>query len=197
MPGYDDHVGVAKILAVLIGPLIAGATYVLTSDPRLAAIGLFGSGLVVLGGMMPDLDSNSSIPRRRLVAGLTAALVLGIGIVAGRYWEQAVGAAERVLSERLPQVPPELVVASLVAAAVVLVLAKTGDGVQAVLPAHRGLFHELAFWLGIGVALGVGIYVVGSLASLSPTVTLYSAVVLPALLVLGVSGHLVQDGEIV
>ncbi|MDR5655800.1 metal-dependent hydrolase [Halodesulfurarchaeum sp. HSR-GB] len=197
MPGYDEHVGAAKMVAMLVAPLITGLTYVLTEDPWLAAVGLCGSGLVVLGGMAPDLDSNSSIPRRRLVGAVSSLLVLVIGVFVGRYWELLVAVVEGSASDRLPTVPPELLVVLLVAAAVTIVLAKTDDGLQALIPAHRGLLHELAFWVGVGAACGSGLYVLGPVVGLSPTATLYSAIVLPALFLFGVSVHLVQDGEIV
>ncbi|MFB6109421.1 MAG: hypothetical protein ABEJ60_00905 [Halodesulfurarchaeum sp.] len=197
MPGYDEHVGAAKLIAALLAPVLTGLTYYLTADPRLAAIGLVGSTLVVLGGMAPDLDSNSSIPRRRLVRLVSGLLVFSIGGFLGRYWDRLVVTLEGVLTGRLSIVPPEGILLLLAGAAVALVVHKTGDAVQAVLPAHRGLFHELPFWVMVGGTIGAGLFAAGSLLDLPRSVTLYAAVVLPALLVLGVSVHLYQDDEIV
>jgi len=128
MASFRGHLATAAGLGVAYG----GAAYwQLGIDPKLAAI---GAGLTTIGGLLPDLDSDSSVPNRTLfrLAG-AGAVILTFQHILANYYSIMEGAA--------------LLAGAYVAVRYVLAT------VFRSLTVHRGMFHSMPAMLIVGLGL--------------------------------------------
>ncbi len=128
MASYRGHLAFASGLGFIYGGVGASALYM---PPALA---ILGAGVVTIGGLLPDLDSDSGVPVRELF-GLMSALVPLIMM-------------PRLLSLNLP---PEEVILWL---ALMYVGIRYGlSKIFKRLTVHRGMFHSIPAMLIAGLAM--------------------------------------------
>src|SRR6516225_9081611 len=129
MASFRVHLGTAAGLGVIYGGV---AYWRLGTDPKLAAI---AAGLTTIGGLLPDLDSDSSVPNRTLfrLAGL-GAVYLTFQHLLTTYYSILEGAV--------------------ILAGVYLAVRYVLGTVFRFITVHRGMFHSIPA-LGI---VGLGLY---------------------------------------
>lgn len=198
MPGYDAHRRVAETVAPACAAVAGLLVWVLTSDARVAFTGACVAFIaVVIGAQLPDLDSPTSVPRRRLQRLLQVATGLSVLALGVRFWPRIV----TVVVAR-----PGLSVAGssagvfaglwllLTAAFAVFVVPAA---VTRLLPRHRGPLHDARFWLvsigGVVAAVYLlDLSVLGSQSTFRDTVVWTTATGL----LVGIFTHLVADGTL-
>ena len=198
MPGYDEHRRRAEIVAAVVAPALAVAVWLWTGRVLLtvAAAGLCFVAITV-GNLLPDVDSPTSVPRRRLVRLLQLAVVAGVGGSAVTFADVALDAAERVTrSVGIPLAPTPVV------AVAVVLMALMGARIvprllDRLLPSHRGPLHDVRLWALLVGGVVAAIYAfdgrVFGTESLQRDVLVAAAAV--GLLV-GIAVHLAADGEL-
>lgn len=189
MPGFDEHLRGAAVVGLIVAVVTGGSVYEVYGWEASIMIGVGTFLGVTFSGVLPDIDSDSSIPRRYFVRGLIVA-VLGALLHFTGSIEMLLGSGSSIL--------PDLGgggLYSLVAIAA-LVYFVTPRIVSEVMPKHRGLLHSLLFWAAIFLSLGLS-FRLGLISVPGPGFLTYR--VLPAVsiaCILGVMVHLTMDGEL-
>lgn len=185
MPKFEEHresaVTWAAVAATVAGPPVLLLTYSLAWTA--AAMLLAGlSGYV--GGVLPDTDSYSSVPRRWLNRTIIAVIDVSLALVIIINWNLVT----------LPFSPRTAVIA-LLAVIMGAMSARVDDAVQTLLPTHRQALHDLHVWVVIGTVSGIGIALLTDWALGPASSTVFGGVV-GAALVGGVFTHLILDDEL-
>lgn len=185
MPEFEEHresaVTWAAVAATVAGPPVLLLTYSLSWTA--AAMLLAGlSGYV--GGVLPDTDSYSSVPRRWLNRTIIAVIDVSLALVI-------------IINWKLVTVPFSLraAVIAMLAVAMGAMSARVDDAVQTLLPTHRQALHDLHVWVVIGTVSGIGIALLTDWALGPASSTVFGGVV-GAALVGGVFTHLILDDEL-
>lgn len=156
-------------------------------------VGVIGALAVLVGGGIPDTDSRSSIPRRHLdnILRFLGVVIVIVGTVV--YWDAIMSS----VASAMPSVDPRHVVLGGVLVAVLAVPTVLQRGADTVIPSHRGLFHNLGVW-AVATAVPVGVVYLGlvSIPGVPEDVQKVGSLVIGGLFLLGVAGHLYQDGEL-
>lgn len=173
MAGFDRHFGDAKLIGMALGLIAGYLIYDSTTHlPTALGVGMATAVLGILGGVAPDLDSHSSIPRQRARAlGKVVLFILPIGaIVLMR--EPTVEIAQTV-GETVGTTPNEQYILAGVAALGVIGFIAGDQVVDVLLPDnHRGVFHTTWFWAIVGGILAIAIYVnFGQISAAAPIET--------------------------
>lgn len=150
MPGYDEHRRVAELVAVVTSLATGVLIWQFTNDGRLAlTAGSIAFVSVNLGAPLPDLDSPSSIPRRRLRRALQLSAGLSILSIAVWLWDPLVGALRQALGPQWNG----LLARSLLAISVVVFAVAASLILPPILenrlPHHRGVLHDIRFWVAV------------------------------------------------
>lgn len=181
MGDYAEHLR-AAILAGVLASVVTG--YVLYSREYsmqmvgIASVVMFG--LIVVLGVVPDIDVHSSIPRRYLGYVLLAALP--VGVLYKIYTEPsiAISVGEQVLAfVGLGDVPPIVAGSGVLAVAAVGVAKSAGYGLDE-LSTHRGMLHNIYFWAVVGVVAAGGGYMYADLPRVIAGVIVVASMVGPA-----------------
>lgn len=164
MGNFGEHVRAGAVVALFV--VAAGAFFDVPITFKFVAI---GAVLALLGSIVPDIDAQSSIPRRYLG---TAVVVLAVG---GAIWYGI-------------QIPSLDTVQIIAMAGVALVAAVVGLDLFDDLTTHRGFFHSIGF-----VALAGS--VVYALTTMELGFSDQSALFLGACLAVGIVVHVyIIDG---
>lgn len=185
MPEFAEHresaVTWAAVAATVAGPPVLLATYSLAWTA--AAMLLAGlSGYV--GGVLPDTDSYSSVPRRWLNRTIVAVIDVTLALVVIVNWKLVT----------LPFSPRTGILALLVVV-VGAMSARVDDAVQTVLPTHRQALHDLHVWVVVGTTTGIGLALLTD-SALGPAPSTVFGTLVGAALVGGVFTHLILDDEL-
>jgi len=198
MPGYDDHRRIAEVVATIASTLLALLLWWWSRDPYLSlTAGSVCFVATTLGNLLPDLDSPSSVPRRRFVRLIQLALPIGLLAIASLYSPILYRTLGR--SSWLHGDPVRFYVAILIGLAGIsglgIYLAPTL--LDLVLPAHRGPLHEFRIWLVLIIGIVATVYIFD--LQLFGNHSLQRDVLLLAVaggLLSGVFIHLLIDGEL-
>lgn len=185
MPEFEQHresaVTWAAVAATVAGPPVLLLTYSLawTAAAMLLA-GLSG----YIGGVLPDTDSYSSVPRRWLNRTIIAAVDVSLALVIITNWN-------------LITVPfsPRTAVIALLAVIMGTMSARVDDAVQTLLPTHRQALHDLHVWIVFGTVSGIAVAILTD-GVLSPVSSTVFGGLVGAALVGGVFTHLILDDEL-
>lgn len=185
MPEFEEHresaVTWAAVAATVAGPPVLLLTYSLAWTA--AAMLLAGlSGYV--GGVLPDTDSYSSVPRRWLNRTIIAVIDVSLALVI-------------IINWNLVTLPfsPQTAVIVLLAVVMGAMSARVDDAVQTLLPTHRQALHDLHVWVVIGTVSGIGIALLTD-PVLGPAPSTVFGSLVGAALVGGVFTHLILDDEL-
>lgn len=185
MPEYEAHrdsaITWAAVAATVAGPPILLATYSLSWTAAAMLLAGF-SGYV--GGVLPDTDSYSSIPRRWLNRTIIAVIDVSLALVVIANWTLVT----------LP-FSPKTAVVLLLALVMGGMSARVDEAVQTLLPTHRQELHDLHVWIVVGTVAGIVVALLTDSALGPVSSTLFGALV-GAALVGGVFTHLILDDEL-
>lgn len=185
MPEFEEHresaVTWAAVAATVAGPPVLLLTYSLAwTSAAMVLAGLSG----YVGGVLPDTDSYSSVPRRWLNRTIIAVIDVSLALVVIVNWNLVT----------LPFSPRTAVVVLL---AVVMggMSARVDEAVQTLLPTHRQALHDLHVWVVVGTVSGIGIALLTD-GLLGPAPSTVFGGLVGAALVGGVFTHLILDDEL-
>ena len=185
MPSYENHTDSAITWAAVAGTTSGPPVLLATASLEWTAITMcltFLSGY--LGGVLPDTDSYSSIPRRWLNRTIVLVLDLFIVLVIFTNW--------RLLTLGLD---PRSILLLTITLALGAMSGKVDDAVQRLMPTHREELHDLHVWIVLGAVFGIALsLLVDGLIGKSASVV-FGAVV-AAGLIGGVFTHLILDQEL-
>lgn len=198
MPGHDEHQRLALAIGGIGGPVGGYVVYRMTGSLLGAVgVGVIGSLVVLVGGGIPDTDSRSSIPRRHLDSLLAVA---GVAVVIGAawvYWEAMLAAVTSTVASILPSVDPMIMVVVGLVVGILAVPVALQRGADALIPSHRGPLHNIGFWIALTAAvIGVVYLDLVRLPAVPEDVQKVGIPIVGVLFLLGVAGHLYQDGEL-
>jgi hypothetical protein len=148
MPGYDEHRRRAEIVAGAIAVGLSVAVRLLTTSTFLAfAAGSLCFVAITVGNLLPDVDSPTSIPRRRFTRLLQVAVVVTIVAVATVFPEVTLDAAERITRTLRISFPPAAVLVVGIAVIALAGAIAVPRVLEWMLPSHRGPLHDIRVWL--------------------------------------------------
>lgn len=199
MANYERHATVAKQGGVVFSLLVFVSVFYFTGEP-LWAIGLAGvCGLLVfLGGIAPDIDHPSAIPRRHAVTLGRLGVVVTVPTAAYIYWEPVSTWTSDAAEVVVPSVTPAAATGSLVAVLLAVIL--TGLILVPVVidkatGSHRTRTHS---WKTVGVLAVLvgagGSLATGRLVDTPPLAVEYVGGALALAVVVGFGLHFKEDG---
>lgn len=185
MPNFESHhesaLNWTAVAGVVAGPPLLLATYSL----GWTALGMcLTAACAYVGGVLPDTDSYSSIPRRWLNRSVVLVIDVTLALVIVSNWDLLTLPAS-----------PGFAVLVVVALALGSASGRVEDAVQRVLPQHREALHDLHIWVVLGALFGIALSLL-----LDAAVGVLGSFVLgttsAAGLVGGIFTHLILDDEL-
>lgn len=198
MPGNEEHRRGAVITGGVAGIIAAAGLFHLYGN-ALASVGVLTAFFILpaIGTDLPDTDSHSSLPRKRLNHLLIGVCTLGGAVVIYRFRETLISAVSSWTQSTYVAYQEYIIIGAIVFTLFLAAKAGVPKAVQAVMPAHRGPMHSAPLWIGTFAVLGVaGIYYIPFLSIQSPGLpeAVFGAVLVAPLW--GVIDHLGRDGEL-
>lgn len=189
MSNYGTHYNIAKKAGGAVA-LVWGLVTLLTTFDWMWTVAAIAVGYyaTVIGGVAPDIDQSqprrtfkyASIPYKKLVRLLGFLGVLTVLLIGGRLTEQGITIAEAILS-----------IAGLVG--IITLVRLIPDFLHGVMPSHRGILHDLAFWLPMSAGVGVGAHLLLRGQGYPLFVQTYLPVILATGTLTGVITHVSTD----
>lgn len=150
MPSHDEHREGAKVFAAVVAVLTAVGVYWYTQSLVYILIALIPVIVYPVFIGIPDVDVESSIPRRQLRTAVIGGSVLSAFGVVYFYWPTV----STIIVDYIDTATPDN---SIVFASGIAIVGGLGAGVVADrqlserLPNHRGILHNPGFYLSLGV----------------------------------------------
>jgi hypothetical protein len=186
MSGFGRH----ATIGAGVGVLVAGAIVTMLSiqDPAVRyGLGALGFAATTVGGVIADIDSHSSIPRRYLNGVLIITVGVGAAALAGMH----ISFSSLIPTIRITQ---EVILAGIGATLVAAIIVPSL--VQGVMPSHRGVLHSIWFWAAV-LLTPVLLLRLGFIDAPGPDIVKTHVIPIVAVAVLvGVAAHLLEDGEL-
>lgn len=177
MPSNDEHRQGAKVIAAVLAIAVPAVIWHQTGRLEYAALGLIPAATAPWFVGIPDIDSESSIPRRQLRILVLAVSVLSVGYAAYLNLGTLTGMVAGWISALTPSMSIPLVAGGVLAAGATLghlMDRKLSD----LLPPHREKLHNPIVYIG-GAALAVAVVHYGlrgaGMARLTAIVVIVSA----------------------
>lgn len=197
MPNFDAHLQRGTQWASVVAVLTLLPVYLYTGS--ILAVAVFAGVtfcIGLLGAVLPDIDSHSSIPRRYLERTFSTILVSSVFFTLGFYWSEIRSRLEGLT--RFAPRPLSPLEVSLVGGLIVtaILLRFVPDLIHRLLPHHRGLLHTLTF--GVTASLGLTVVSVVALEWVTRDALLatFAGVTFGGALLGGITVHLQMDGEL-
>jgi hypothetical protein len=166
MASFRGHLALAAPLAAGYG--IAAAVYL--PPPLSWGVVLLGAGLTVLGGLLPDLDSDSGVPVREMFSLLAVA----VPVLLFQHLQQRGIATENIL---------------VLLAAAYLLIRFWVSGLFKKYTVHRGMFHSLP---GMVIA-GLSVFLIVRTSNPNPHQQFIERLYLAGGVMIGFASHLILD----
>lgn len=155
MPSNDEHRQGAKIIAAVLAIAVPALIWWQTGRIEYAALGLIPAATAPWFVGIPDIDSESSIPRRHLRKLVLACSVLGVGYAAYANLGVLTGMVAGWISALTPSTSIPMIAGGVLAAGAAIghfMDRKLSD----VLPPHREELHNPLLYIGVAaVAVAV------------------------------------------
>ena len=185
MPLFEAHKRLAQKIGYVLGSLLGIIALVDTGDIVFSGI-VFSLSLfsVYVGGGAPDIDSYSSIPRRkfnRLMQLTAAGVLVAIALYVGGILVNFSGSPLLIgaVSVSLP--------------AIGWVVRSIPERIQQIMPPHRGLLHTVGFWAFVTAITYLSIRTGLQSLEASSFVVTYFPIVCTLSFLVGAIGHIAQD----
>lgn len=197
MPGFETHLEHGTRWASFVAIVGLGPVYLLTySLPVVALVGglTFLSGL--LGAVVPDLDSYSSIPRRYFEQSLSMLLIAGFSFSFGFYWDPVIALVQRLIWSQANQTMVFGIALLTGIAGLLTTIHILSILVQKIIPVHRDLLHTVYFWALMSICLGGGVVFLSSRFITNVVFATFVGLSIGGALLGGVCVHLWLDDEL-
>jgi uncharacterized membrane protein YkvA (DUF1232 family) len=150
MPNFETHFWLGKKVGVVCGILSGAVMAIITFDPAWTLLGLFlGYYSAVIGSVAPDIDlsqpSNTlkyaSKPYRKLVLLINLIIVVALCLGLSLYNRGGLDLTQAVVSITA-------------IASVIALIRVIPDILHNLMPKHRGMTHQLSFWVIMSAVSG-------------------------------------------
>lgn len=197
MAGYDVHLRSSKRWASFITVVVLAPAYLYTESVSAAAlVGAISFLFGVIGGILPDVDSYSSIPRRHGENILSTVLLVGYSFTVGFCWDTVEMALVGMYSGLPGQISIPGTGLLFGGVGVVLIVLNIENVIQWISPGHRKLLHSFSFWGGVSLALGLGLASVAKALTQDVRVAVSMGIAVGFALYGGTGVHLWIDEEL-